>query len=167
MSCMHFRVNLHSIVAWMSRNSLLKTSAKSGVWVTAPGLDNTTTYFVNQHPTISPNWPNDWAELWELIWTVHFTLCSCHVTYAFHSESTLYSCLNFKELFAQNRHKISSLSDCKWSRTHNHLVCKRTLNHLAKLTKSLSGVVSCCLHGVFDCMFLSYHVRVSEWIYTL
>ena len=27
-----------------------------------------------------------------------------------------------------------SLSDCNGTRTHNHLVCKRTLNHLAKLT---------------------------------
>ena len=25
------------------------------------------------------------------------------------------------------------LSDCNWIRTHNHLVHKRTLNHLAKL----------------------------------
>ena len=24
------------------------------------------------------------------------------------------------------------LSDCNWTRTHNHLVCKQTLNHLAK-----------------------------------
>ena len=24
--------------------------------------------------------------------------------------------------------------DCNWTRTHNHLVRKRTLNHLAKLT---------------------------------
>ena len=30
-SCMHFRVNPHSIVAWMSRNSLLETGAKSEV----------------------------------------------------------------------------------------------------------------------------------------
>ena len=22
--------------------------------------------------------------------------------------------------------------DCNWTRTHNHLVCKRTFNHLAK-----------------------------------
>ena len=28
------------------------------------------------------------------------TVCSCHVTYMFQSESTLYSCLNVKELFA-------------------------------------------------------------------
>ena len=29
----------------------------------------------------------------------------------------------------------SSLSDCNGNRTHNHLVRKRTLNHLAKLAK--------------------------------
>ena len=27
------------------------------------------------------------------------------------------------------------MSDCNWTRTHNHLVHKRTLNHLAKLVK--------------------------------
>ena len=27
------------------------------------------------------------------------------------------------------------LSDCNGTRTHNHLVCKRTPNHLAKLAK--------------------------------
>ena len=54
-----------------------------------------------------------------------------------------------------------------WIRTHNHLVHKRTLNHLAKLVKWLSCVVSTYLYGAFDCMFLSCHVRVSEWIYTL
>ena len=30
------------------------------------------------------------------------------------------------------------ISDCNWTRTHNHLVHKRTLNHLAKLAKWLS-----------------------------
>ena len=50
------------------------------------------------------------------------TVCFCHATYAIQSESTLlyyyphYSCLNVKKL---------------------HLVCKRTLNYLAKLAKSL------------------------------
>ena len=29
----------------------------------------------------------------------------------------------------------NTLSDCNWIRTHNHLVHKRTLNHLAKLAK--------------------------------
>ena len=31
---------------------------------------------------------------------------SYHVTYAFQSESTLYSCLNVKEFLAQNRQEI-------------------------------------------------------------
>ena len=31
-------------------------------------------------------------------WGVDVTVCSCHVTYAFQSEYTLYSCLNVKEL---------------------------------------------------------------------
>ena len=38
--------------------------------------------------------------------TVHLTVSSYHVTYAFQSESTLYSCLNVKELLAWNRHNI-------------------------------------------------------------
>ena len=46
---------------------------------------------------------------------------------------TLYSCLNFKKRLAQNKRDIWSLSDCKVTRTHNHLVCKWTINHLAKL----------------------------------
>ena len=41
-----------------------------------------------------------------LIYTVHLTVCSCRVTYMFQSESTLYSCLNIKELLAQNRRDI-------------------------------------------------------------
>ena len=78
------------------------------------------------------------------------TVCSYQVTYAFQSESTLYSCLNVKDLLAWNRHKIRSLSDCTWTQTHNHLVHKRTLNHFAKLAKLwLNGWVlvyklSCC-----------------------
>ena len=59
-------------------------------------------------------------------------VCSYHVTYAFQSESTLYSCLNVKEVLAQSRREIWSLSDCNWAWTHNRLVHKRTLNHLAK-----------------------------------
>ena len=95
------------------------------------------------------------------------TVSSFHVMHAFRSESTLYSCLNVKELFARNRRDIWSLSDCNWARTHNHLVLKETLNHLAKLAKWLSCVVSTYLDGAFDSMFLSCHVLVLEWIHTL
>ena len=37
---------------------------------------------------------------------VHLTVCSYHVRYAFQSESTLYNCLNVKELVARNRREI-------------------------------------------------------------
>ena len=36
----------------------------------------------------------------------NWAVCSCHVTYTFQSESTLYSCLNVKELLARNRREI-------------------------------------------------------------
>ena len=43
---------------------------------------------------------------------------------------SIVSCLNVKELLAWSRRKMRSLSDCSWTRTHNHLVRKRKLNHL-------------------------------------
>ena len=95
------------------------------------------------------------------------TVCSCHVTYAFQSESTLYIWLNAKELLTRNRRDFWSLSDCNRTRTHNHLVRKRTLNHFGKLTKSLTWIVSTYLNGAFDCMFLSCQVRVLDWIHSL
>ena len=64
-----------------------------------------------------------------------FVVCFYHVTYVFQSESTLYSCLNVKELLAGNRRDIWNLSGCNGTRTHKHLVRKRILNHLAKLAK--------------------------------
>ena len=67
-------------------------------------------------------------------------------------------CLNVKELLARSRHHIWSLSDCNGIRTHNHLVLKRTLNHLAKLAKWLSCVVTnvtACIY-CFDLLILTY-----------
>ena len=46
---------------------------------------------MNNHSTISPNWPNDWAVLWVLIYTLHLTVCYYNVTFKFQSESTNYS----------------------------------------------------------------------------
>ena len=59
------------------------------------------------------------------------TACSYHVTRTFQSEWTLYSWLNVKEPLARNRGNIWSLSDWNRTRPYNHLVRKRTLNHLA------------------------------------
>ena len=38
-------------------------------------------------------------------------------------------------LFNETYLPIWSLSDCNWTQTQNHLVCKQTLNHLVTLTK--------------------------------
>ena len=46
-------------------------------------------------------------------------------------------CLNVKQLLAQSRRHIWSLSDSNGIWSHNELVRKRTLNHLAKLAKWL------------------------------
>ena len=68
------------------------------------------------------------------LWTFrHLDLCYCHVTYAFQSQTTLYSCMNVKELLAWNKRDMWSFSDCNGIRTHKHLVRKRTLIHLYRL----------------------------------
>ena len=80
-------------------------------------------------------------------------LLSCHVCVS----EIIYTLL---------RRDIWSLTDRNGIQTHNHLIRKRTLNHLANLTKWLSYVVSTYLYGAFDCMSLSCHLRILEWIYT-
>ena len=81
---------------------------------------------------LSYDWNNLWAQFQFCCYLYQIdimTVCSYHVAYACHSESTLYSCLNVKELIAQNGNDIWSLSDCNRTRTDNHLVRKLTLNH--------------------------------------
>ena len=53
-------------------------------------------------------------------------------------------CLNVKELLARSSRRIWSLTDSNGIRTHNRLVRKRTLNHLAQLA-SLAKWVSVSL----------------------
>ena len=57
---------------------------------------------------------------------------SCHIR--IWSDSILCKCLNIKERIARNKCNILDLRDCNGIGTHNHLVCKQTLNLLAKLT---------------------------------
>ena len=86
------------------------------------------------------------------------------VTYNFQSDSTLYSLPEWQETPCA----ISEvLSDSNEIQTHNHLVCTWTLKHLAKLAKWLSCVLSTYLYSGFDCMLLSCHVQVLEWLCTL
>ena len=135
--------------------------------MTATALEPTTTYFKNEHSSITPNMPNYWAALWVLLCTVHLTVCSCHVMYAFHSESTIYICLNVKKLLAQNGRYIWSLSDYNWTRTRNQLVQKQIVSHLAKLAKWLSCVMGTYLYGSFSCMLFSCDARIWEWMHSL
>ena len=72
-----------------------------------------------------------WWNLNEQLLTVCYYLS--RTSFRVNPHSIVY--LNFKELLARNRRHIWSLSDSNDIRTHNHLVCKRTLNHLAKLAK--------------------------------
>ena len=51
----------------------------------------------------------------------------------FQSESRFDSCVNVIEFIAHDRGHVCSLGDSTRIWTHNHLVRKRTLNHLAKL----------------------------------
>ena len=94
---------------------------------------------------------------------VHLTECYYHVPDAFQIESTLYSCLNVKELLIWHRHNTWSSSESNMSQTHNHSVFKQTLNHLAKLAKWLSCVVSTYLDGAFDYVIIMSctHFRVN------
>ena len=115
-------------------------------------LEPTTTFFLNEHSTISPNRPNYWTMLWVLFCSVQFTECFYHFKNKFQSESRLHSCLNTKELLASNRCNIWSLSDSSRTLIHNLLASKWPFNHLAKLFKWFSCVVRTCLYGVFDCM---------------
>ena len=84
--------------------------------------------------------------------------------YNFQSESTLYSCLNIKELLAWNRHHIWSLSDSNRIRTHNHLVRKWILNHLAKLAKLLSSfwVLICIVHLIVCYCHVIYKFQIES-----
>ena len=155
-SC-HFRVSecIHTLVVWMLRNSLLEASLKSEGEVTATGVERRTTYFLNEHSAIWPNWPDDRAVFWVLIFTEHLIVCSCHVTHVCQSESTLYSCLNVKQLIAKSRRDICRRTYCNWIQTQNHVVLKGTINHLVKLARWLSCFLSNYIYSVFDCTFMS------------
>ena len=91
---------------------------------------------------------NDWAVFWVPICTVHLTVYSCHVTYTFQSESTLYSCLNVKEFLARSRHEIWILSDCNGIRTHNHLVNSTIYPNWLKLC-ARTQFVKVCYPGIY------------------
>ena len=68
-------------------------------------------YLINDDPSLDTP---------KIITLQFLTVCSYHVTYAFHCESIFYSCPNVKELLASNMRDIWSLSDSSRIRTHYH-----------------------------------------------
>ena len=56
------------------------------------------------------------------------------------------------------------LSDCNCTRTHNHLVRKRTLNHLAQLVTSSKEFLD--IQATIECGFTLKHVRDMIRIYS-
>ena len=89
-------------------------------------------------------------------WAANCFLARRHLNKMF---LTNFENLNSISNISQETHDF--LGDCNWTRTHNHLLYKRTLKYLAKLAKWLSCVVSTYLYGAFDCMFLSCDVRIN------
>ena len=55
-----------------------------------------------------------------------------------------------------------SICDCNWTRTQNHLVLKRTLNHLAKLSKEFLDI-----QATVECGFTLKRVRDMTRTYSL
>ena len=157
MSRTSFRLNPHSVVCLNARNSLLEAGTISEVnpqpldsWMNTQPFSQTGQMIVLCCEYLSAC----------CIW-LYVIIMSC-TSLSMNPHSIV--CFNVKELLARSRHHIWSLSDSNGIQTYNHLVHKWTLNHLAKLAKWLSCVVSTYLYGAFGCL-LSCHVRVLEWIH--
>ena len=72
-----------------------------------------------------------YSEFWNKIGQLH--LCSCHVTYEFQSESTFCS---LSECQGTPFSRQARYLKVNWIRTHNHLLRKRTLNHLLEVSSA-------------------------------
>ena len=126
------RVSHYMSINWKSGELLMRTLKKSFVEFTKNPFQAISKATLWKLPAASGKYLQVLLKVLEKQ-LIYATVCSCHVTHTSQSESALYSCLNFKELLARSRREIWSLSDCNWTRTQNHLVRKRTLNHWAKL----------------------------------
>ena len=108
--------------------------------------------------------------------SIRSTVCmflSCHVRVSEWMHT--YSCLNVKELLARSRREIWSLSDCNWTRTHNHLVWPVWLNGWV-FVYELSGCGSSLVAVTFQkylqrkavkLISYSYHSYGKKWCQVL
>ena len=93
------------------------------------------------------------------------TVCSCHVTYPFRSESTPYSCLNVKELLARSSYEIWSLSYCNGIRTQNHLVHRPVWSDGWVFIYELSGsgFESSCFSMLLQGKYPKNNKKLNSW----
>ena len=75
---------------------------------------------------------------YSILWSYYYNcvIIMSHKSFRVNLHSTI--CMNVKELLARSRCHIWTLSDSNEIWTHNHLVPKRTINHLANLGKLAS-----------------------------
>ena len=73
----------------------------------------------------------------------------------------LYVIIMWRTSLGVNLHSIVFPSDSNRIGTHNHLVRKRTLNHLAQLAKWLSSVVSTYVYCAFIWLYVIITSRTS------
>ena len=92
------------------------------------------------------------------------TVCCYHVTYAFQSESTLYICLNVKELLARNMHNIWSLTDCNGTRTHNLLV--RNNNLITLQFSRIVGTIFVAVNQTFKQLYKSIYITKIHYLFS-
>ena len=106
--------------------------------------------------------------LWLLTCMVHwlYLIMSCT---SFRVNSYSIVCLNIKKLFAQSRPISEGLNDSNGIWTHYHVVHKRTLNHLVKLAKWLSCVVSTYLYSALTVCYyhVTYKFQSESTLYSL
>ena len=82
------------------------------------------------------SWYSKNVTLYMYLYSIFVWLCVIIMSHTcFRMNPHFIVCLNVKELLARSRCHILSLSDSNVIWTHNHLVHKRTLKHLAKLVK--------------------------------
>ena len=117
---------------WVFENSNLCIKSKI---VTATGLEPTTTYFINEHSAIQPNWPND--ELCCEYLSVHVSVCCYHVTYALHRESTLYGW----RVIPHSIIHIQATIECGFTLKHVRDMIKKTLHMHPTLVPQIETVL--------------------------
>ena len=167
-SSISFRVNPHSVVPRNVKELL--APSRCHMWNSCRRNEiRTQNYFVRKRTSKPFSQTGKISELCceylsvRCIWP--YVIIMPRTSFGVDRHSIVY--LNFKELFARSRCHSWSLSDSNQIWTHNHSVGERRVKNLTKLTNLLSCVVGNYLCRSFDCMLLSCHVRVSEWIHTL